>query len=286
MTEFSTILLESYLQRITAGLREYTQAYGFTKVLVGSSGGIDSALTIALAAHALGPNNVTAITMPSVFSSAGSVTDSQKLCQNLGVELLECPIRDVVAQVSTSMADSLGLTPVGVPLENLQARARGIILMTYSNTHGHLLLTTGNKSEALVGYCTLYGDTCGGLNLIGDMYKTEVYAFSRYLNEQAGRELIPASILQKAPSAELAPGQKDEDSLPPYPILDAVLQKMIETAPESTHATERLQAIPDVERMAVIDKVRQLVVRSDFKRRQMAPSIRLRGAPGLTTDPQ
>ena len=286
MTDFPIILLDSYLQRITAGLREYTQAYGFTKVLVGSSGGIDSALTIALAAHALGPKNVTAITMPSVFSSVGSVTDSQKLCGNLGVELLECPIRDIVDQISASMADCLGLKPAGVPLENLQARARGIILMTYSNTHGHLLLTTGNKSEALVGYCTLYGDTCGGLNLIGDMYKTEVYAFSRYLNQQARRELIPASILEKAPSAELAPGQKDEDSLPPYPILDAVLQKLVEPAPESSRAVDRLQALPDAERQAVIDRVQQLVVRSEFKRRQMAPSIRLRGAPGLTSDPQ
>lgn len=270
-------LLESIRQRIIQGLREYAKANGFKKVLVGSSGGIDSAITIALATAALGAENVTAITMPSVYSSKGSVTDSQVLCANLGVELLECPIKDIVSQVSMVMGDNLDTKPAGVALENLQARARGVLLMTYSNAHGHLVLNTGNKSEASVGYCTLYGDTCGGLGLIGELYKTEVFALARHINEVAGRELIPQAIIDKAPSAELAPGQKDEDSLPPYPVLDAVLQMMLEPAPVAARATDAFNdLVPAAERAEVLNRVHQLVARSAFKRLQLPPCVELR----------
>lgn len=270
-------LLESIRQRIIQGLREYAKANGFKKVLAGSSGGIDSAITIALATAALGAENVTAITMPSVYSSKGSVTDSQVLCANLGVELLECPIKDIVSQVSMVMGDNLDTKPAGVALENLQARARGVLLMTYSNAHGHLVLNTGNKSEASVGYCTLYGDTCGGLGLIGELYKTEVFALARHINEVAGRELIPQAIIDKAPSAELAPGQKDEDSLPPYPVLDAVLQMMLEPAPVAARATDAFNdLVPAAERAEVLNRVHQLVARSAFKRLQLPPCVELR----------
>lgn len=277
MKHITPDLLESIRQRIIQGLREYAKANGFKKVLVGSSGGIDSAITIALATAALGAENVTAITMPSVYSSKGSVTDSQVLCANLGVELLECPIKDIVSQVSMVMGDNLDTKPAGVALENLQARARGVLLMTYSNAHGHLVLNTGNKSEASVGYCTLYGDTCGGLGLIGELYKTEVFALARHINEVAGRELIPQAIIDKAPSAELAPGQKDEDSLPPYPVLDAVLQMMLEPAPVAARATDAFNdLVPAAERAEVLNRVHQLVARSAFKRLQLPPCVELR----------
>lgn len=277
MKYITPALLESVRERIIQGLRDYASANGFKKVLVGSSGGIDSAITIALATAALGAENVTAITMPSVYSSKGSVTDSQVLCANLGVELLECPIKDIVSQVSLVMGENLDTKPAGVALENLQARARGVLLMTYSNAHGHLVLNTGNKSEASVGYCTLYGDTCGGLGLIGELYKTEVFALARHINEVAGRELIPQAIIDKAPSAELAPGQKDEDSLPPYPVLDAVLQMMLEPAPVAARATDAFNdLVPAAERAEVMNRVRQLVARSAFKRLQLPPCVELR----------
>lgn len=278
MKYITPALLESVRERIIQGLRDYAKANGFKKVLVGSSGGIDSAITIALAAAALGAENVTAITMPSVYSSKGSVIDSHALCVNLGIEQIwECPIQDIVSQVSKVMGDNLATKPSGLALENLQARARGVVLMTYSNAHGHLVLNTGNKSEASVGYCTLYGDTCGGLGLIGELYKTEVFALARHINEAAGRELIPQAIIDKAPSAELAPGQKDEDSLPPYPVLDAVLQMMLEPARVAARATDAFnELVPAAERAEVMNRVRQLVARSAFKRLQLPPCIELR----------
>lgn len=270
-------LLESIRQRIIQGLREYAKTNGFKKVLVGSSGGIDSAITIALAAAALGAENVTAITMPSEYSSKGSVDDSVTLCANLGVELLTCPIGFSVATVKNAMFDAMEQPVTGVALENLQARMRGMMLMTYSNMNGHLLLTTGNKSEASVGYCTLYGDTCGGLNLIGDLYKTEVFALARHINEVAGRELIPQVIIDKAPSAELAPDQKDDDSLPPYPVLDSALQALQEPVISAARAYEAFYAlVPDSERYEVMSRVRQLVARSAFKRLQLPPCVELR----------
>jgi NAD+ synthase (glutamine-hydrolysing) len=270
-----------YRQQIVLGLRDYARRCGFTQAVIGSSGGIDSAITIALAAEAFGPDRVTAITMPSVFSSAGSVDDSQRLCDGLGVRLHRHPIADLVQGYSAGFEAAFGAPLQGLALENLQARIRGTILMEYSNTWGHLLLTTGNKSEMSVGYCTLYGDTNGGLGLIGDLYKTEVFGLARHLNEAAGREIIPQAIIDKPPSAELAPDQKDTDSLPPYEVLDEVLKHLIEghgLAREEGARVERfvarLQQQP--EGATLVDRVRRLVARSEYKRRQAPPVIRVR----------
>ncbi len=270
-----------YRAQIVLGLRDYARRCGFTKAVIGSSGGIDSALTLALAVDALGADNVVGITMPSVYSSAGSVDDSVTLCRNLGVQLFTHPIADTVAAFSQQFEASFEQPLKGLPLENLQARVRGTTLMEFSNAFGHLLLTTGNKSEISVGYCTLYGDTNGGLGLIGDLYKTEVFALSRHVNEAAGRELIPMAIIDKEPSAELAPDQRDTDSLPPYPVLDEILKLLIEggrLAPaELAHASEfvaALRAQPTGD--ALVARVRGLIARNEYKRRQAPPIIRVR----------
>ena len=270
-----------YRAQIVLGLRDYTRRCGFKQVVVGSSGGIDSALTLALAVDALGAHNVEAITMPSSFSSQGSVDDSIELCKNLGVRLHVHPIADLVAAYARQFEASFGAPLDGLPLENLQARIRGTILMEHSNRFGHMLLTTGNKSELSVGYCTLYGDTNGGLGLLGDLFKTEVFSLSRHLNEAAGRELIPLAVIEKPPSAELAPGQKDTDSLPPYEVLDEILKLEIEggrlAAWERTEAesfVQRLVATP--EGAALVKRVRGLIAKSEYKRRQAPPIIRVR----------
>jgi NAD+ synthase (glutamine-hydrolysing) len=270
-----------YRAQIVLGLRDYARRCGFGSVVVGSSGGIDSALTLALAAEALGPGNVVGVTMPSRFSSSGSVDDSVALCRNLGIALHTHPIAELVQAYARQFEASFGAPLQGLPLENLQARIRGTILMEYSNHFGHLLLTTGNKSEISVGYCTLYGDTNGGLGLLGDLYKTEVFALSRHVNEAAGRELIPKAIIDKPPSAELAPGQKDTDSLPPYEVLDEVLKVLIEgprlAAWEFAQATgfvDKLTATPDG--AALVKKVRMMIARNEYKRRQSPPIIRVR----------
>ena len=275
-------VMEFYRQQIVVGLRDYARRCGFTQVLVGSSGGIDSAVTLALAAEALGSENVEGITMPSVYSSEGSVSDSEILCANLGVKLHHIPIRDIVAQfVNTMLTSTVGEEPSGLALENLQARIRGTLLMTYSNQHGHLVLTTGNKSELSVGYCTLYGDTNGGLGLIGDLYKTEVFDLARHINHTAGRELIPVEIIEKAPSAELAPGQKDTDSLPPYEVLDEILKVLIEGGQldqqefdQALTVFRTLQA--SEEGATTLAKVQRLIARTEYKRRQAPPIIRVR----------
>lgn len=273
--------MEFYRQQIVLGLRDYARRCGFKQVVVGSSGGIDSALTLALAVQALGADNVVAITMPSDFSSPGSVTDSVRLCQNLGIALLTHPIRDLVEAYKASYQTATGRALQGLALENLQARIRGTVLMEYSNANGHLLLTTGNKSEISVGYCTLYGDTNGGLGLIGDLLKTEVFALCRHLNDTAGRELVPVAIIDKPPSAELAPGQMDTDSLPPYEVLDEVLKVLIEGSrmasweAAAAHAEmARLQETP--EGTATVERVKQMIARNEYKRRQAPPILRLR----------
>lgn len=270
-----------YRAQIVLGLRDYARRCGFTRAVVGSSGGIDSALTLALATEALGADRVVGITMPSSFSSAGSVDDSVALCRNLGVQLHTHPIVETVATHARQFEASFGQRLAGLPLENLQARVRGTVLMAYSNAYGHLLLTTGNKSEISVGYCTLYGDTNGGLGPLGDLYKTEVFALSRHLNECAGRELIPQAILDKEPSAELAPGQKDTDSLPPYPVLDEVLKVLIEG--HRLASWERAQAREFVDRLrareegrALVQRIRGMIARNEYKRRQAPPIIRVR----------
>jgi NAD+ synthase (glutamine-hydrolysing) len=272
---------EFYRQQLVLGLRDYARRCGFSTAVVGCSGGIDSALTLAIAVEALGPKNVVAITMPSQYSSTGSVTDSQQLCQNLGIPLYTHPIGDLVEQYAGQFNTAFGEPLVGLSKENLQARIRGTILMEYSNRFGHLLLTTGNKSEISVGYCTLYGDTNGGLGVIGDLYKTEVFALARHYNDVAGRELIPEAIIDKPPSAELAPGQKDTDSLPPYEILDPILKTLIEGSRLSE--TERESAMQFMlktsatdEGRALIERVRRMIARNEYKRRQAPPILRVR----------
>jgi NAD+ synthase/NAD+ synthase (glutamine-hydrolysing) len=272
---------EFYRQQLVLGLRDYARRCGFSTAVVGCSGGIDSALTLAIAVEALGPKNVVAITMPSQYSSTGSVTDSEQLCQNLGISLYTHPIGDLVEQYAGQFNTAFGEPLVGLSKENLQARIRGTILMEYSNRFGHLLLTTGNKSEISVGYCTLYGDTNGGLGVIGDLYKTEVFALARHYNEVAGRELIPEAIIAKPPSAELAPGQKDTDSLPPYEILDPILKTLIEGSRLSE--TEREAAMQFMlktsatdEGKALIERVRRMIARNEYKRRQAPPILRVR----------
>jgi NAD+ synthase (glutamine-hydrolysing) len=268
-------------RQIVLGLQDYARRCSFTKAVIGSSGGIDSALTLALAVEALGADNVVAITMPSAFSSEGSVSDSVKLCNNLGIKLYTHPILDLVKQFGHGFEAAFDTELKGLPLENLQARVRGTILMGYSNYSGALLLTTGNKSEISVGYCTLYGDTNGGLGLIGDLYKTEVYALSRHINEHAGREIIPSDVLTKPPSAELAPGQQDTDSLPPYEVLDEILKWHIEGNRLPKH--EALAAKQFVDRLAseidgaiLIRRILGMVSRNEYKRRQAPPIIRVR----------
>lgn len=273
--------MDFYRQQIVLGLRDYARRCGFTQVVVGSSGGIDSALTLALAVEALGADNVVGITMPSRYSSSGSVDDSVALCHNLGVQLFTHPIAELVAGYAQQFETSFGQPLAGLPLENVQARIRGTVLMEHSNAFGHLLLTTGNKSEISVGYCTLYGDTNGGLGLIGDLYKTEVFALSRHVNEYAGRELIPQTIIDKEPSAELAPGQRDVDSLPPYPVLDEVLKLLIEgdrlSTAEHTAAQNFVAELQtnDAGR-ALVQRVRMMVARNEYKRRQAPPIVRVR----------
>jgi NAD+ synthase (glutamine-hydrolysing) len=270
-----------YQAQIELGLKDYARRCGFRQVVVGSSGGIDSALTLALAAQALGPENVVAVTMPSSYSSAGSVDDSVTLCRNLGITLHTHPIADLFEGYRQQFERSFNAPLQGLSAENLQARIRGTVLMAYSNRFGHLLLTTGNKSEISVGYCTLYGDTNGGLGLLGDLYKTEVFALSRHVNEAAGRELIPVAIIDKPPSAELAPGQLDTDSLPPYEVLDELLKVLIEgerlAAWEHAEASAffaKMRGTPDG--AALIERIRGMIARNEYKRRQSPPIIRVR----------
>ncbi len=274
--------MEFYRQQIVLGLKDYARRCGFTRAVVGSSGGIDSALTLALAVEALGAGNVVGITMPSKFSSEGSVSDSVVLCRNLGITLIEHPIKAIVSAFESTYAQSFGEALEGLPLENLQARVRGTTLMEYSNRFGHLLLTTGNKSEVSVGYCTLYGDTNGGLGLIGDLYKTEIFALCRHINATTGREVIPVAIIDKPPSAELAPGQKDTDSLPPYEVLDEILKHLIEG--DRLPPVERALVDADMALLrstpqgtALITRIQRMIARNEYKRRQAPPVLRVRG---------
>lgn len=264
-TTFDSI--ESVHGALVLGLRDYVQKCGFKSVLVGLSGGIDSAVTCALACDAIGPENVFGITMPSQYSSSGSVTDSEALAKNLGISLTTIPIKHPFDSFLELLRPHFRDLQEDITEENLQARTRGNILMAFSNKFGHLLLSTGNKSEMAVGYCTLYGDMNGGLSVISDLPKTKVYELAHYLNKD--KERIPPATIEKAPSAELRPDQKDQDSLPPYETLDRILQLFIEERRSKEEIVET-----GITRETV-EWVLNAVKRSEYKRRQAAPGLKV-----------
>ena len=262
--------LEQMRRALVLGLGDYVRKNGFREIVVGVSGGIDSALTAALAAEALGPERVHCVSMPSRYSSAGTRDDARRLAENLGCDFRELPIEPIVEAFGGALADAFaGRTP-DLAEENLQARIRGTLLMALSNKFGWLLVATGNKSEMSVGYATLYGDMAGGFALLKDVFKTDVFRLARYLNEQAGRELVPDSTIERPPSAELRADQLDEDSLPPYADLDRVLEAYV----EDDRSLEELSA--DGFDPAVVARAVALVDRAEYKRRQAPPGVRLR----------
>src|SRR5258708_3782439 len=252
---------------LITGLRDYIVKCGFRDVVVGLSGGIDSAVTAALAVEALGPEHVTGIAMPSQFSSQGSLDDARALAGNLGIAWHIVPIAPVYQPYEHAFNELFGTETFDTTNENVQARIRGNILMAWSNRTGAMVLSTGNKSELAVGYCTLYGDMAGGLALLGDVYKTMVYRVARWLNRK--RAVIPESSITKVPSAELRPNQTDQDTLPPYEVLDGILKLYIE---EWKEVDEIVAAGFDRE---LVGRILKLVDTNEFKRRQAAPTIRV-----------
>lgn len=263
--------IEDVFDALVLGVRDYFEKTGvFSKALIGLSGGIDSAVTCAIAAAALGPDRVVGVTLPSVYSSAGSVDDSKALADNLGIEFDTIPIRHVVDAFSAALEDQFVNTDSGVAEENIQARSRGVILMALSNKFGYLLLSTGNKSEMSVGYATLYGDMNGGLAVLSDVYKTRVYELAAFINALNGREIIPENTITKAPSAELRPDQKDQDSLPAYSILDNVLELYIEDLLDIGQIVSKT----GYDR-SLVARVVEMVDRTEYKREQAPPGLRV-----------
>jgi len=258
---------EETLDGLVYGLSEYCSKEKFKKVLVGISGGIDSALVTYIAVKAVGKENVHVVLMPSKYSTKGSVEDSKKLISNLGILSSNVSIQSSVDECLKSLSPVVTEAPKGLVEENLQARIRGVYLMAISNQFDCLLLTTGNKSEMAVGYCTLYGDMCGGLGVIADVYKTDVYRLANFINKD--EEIIPQEIIEKFPSAELSHGQKDQDTLPPYEILDKILKMYLE---ENKEYDEIKSIIGDGE---LVRKVLRMVDINEFKRRQAAPALRV-----------
>jgi len=259
---------EAIFNALVIGTRDYVRKCGFAKAIIGLSGGIDSALVAAIAVEALGKENVLGIGMPSPYSSTGSIEDSRKLAENLGIRFELIGISDLFAEYNQALGPLFsGLKP-DITEENIQSRVRGNLLMALSNKFNALVLTTGNKSEMSTGYCTLYGDMVGALAVIGDVVKTEVYALCRHVNRE--REVIPVNILEKPPSAELRPDQKDTDSLPPYEVLDPILEAYVERyeTPEAIAASQGV----DIE---LVRKVVKLVERSEYKRQQAAPVLKV-----------
>lgn len=252
---------------LVLGIKDYFSKMGFTKAILGLSGGIDSALVLVLAIRALGKENVLSVLMPSEFSSQHSIDDSITLCKNLGCDYEIVPIKETYEEMLDTLSPVFKGAPFNVAEENIQARLRGMILMGIANKFGYILLNTTNKSEAAVGYGTLYGDMCGGISVIGDVYKTQVYKLCQFINSE--KEIIPVSILTKAPSAELRPNQKDSDSLPEYDILDKILFEYIE------------QRIGPKELVAMgfektlVDRILKMVNSNEWKRAQMAPVLRV-----------
>ena len=262
--------LEQMRLALKLGLNDYVRKNGFKEVVVGVSGGIDSALVAALASEALGPERVHCVSMPSRYSSEGTRGDAQRLAQGLGCDFREIAIEEMVVAFGDALAPSFADVAPDLTEENVQARIRGVLLMALSNKFGWLLIATGNKSELSVGYATLYGDMAGGFALLKDVYKTDVFRLARHLNERAGREVIPQSIIDRAPSAELRADQLDEDSLPPYPQLDRVLEAYV----EDDRTLEELSS--DGFDRDVVERAVALVDRAEYKRRQAPPGVRLR----------
>ena len=262
--------LEQMRLALELGLHDYVEKNGFRDVVVAISGGIDSALTAALCVEALGADRVHGVSMPSRYSSDGTRGDARRLAESLGIDFREVAIEPVVEAFTAALAPSFEGRAVDLTEENLQARIRGTLLMALSNKFGWLVIATGNKSELSVGYSTLYGDLAGGFALIKDVYKTDVFRLSKWLNERAGRELIPGSIIERAPSAELRAEQLDEDSLPPYPKLDAVLEAFVELD-RSREELSQDGFDPDV-----VERALAMVDRAEYKRRQAPPGVKLR----------
>ena len=256
-------------EALVLGTRDYLGKNGFSDAVIGLSGGIDSSLVATVAVDAVGPAHVHGVAMPSRYSSGGSVSDAESLATALGIDLARAPIEAAHGALADTLAPLLGGEPTGLTDENLQSRIRGVLLMALSNANGWIVLTTGNKSEMATGYSTLYGDSAGGFAVIKDVAKTLVYELCRYRNARAGRELIPESVLVKAPSAELRPDQRDDESLPPYEVLDPVMAGYV----EGDRSADDLVA--EGFDPAVVARVVGLVDRAEYKRRQMPPGVRI-----------
>ena len=261
------IFEEEILDALVLGIKDYAYKTGFTKALVGLSGGIDSAIVTYLAVEAFGKENVFVVMMPSKYSSAGSIKDSEKLISNLGISSEMISVQPVFDEVLNMLSNVFEGTKENIAEENIQSRIRGLYLMAISNKFNYMLLTTGNKSEMAVGYATLYGDMSGALAVIGDVYKTDVYRISNFINRK--KEIIPKEIIDKEPSAELRPDQRDQDSLPPYDLLDSILRMYLEEYKEIDEITKELK---DEE---TVRKVLRLVDLNEFKRKQAAPVLRV-----------
>jgi len=255
---------------LVLGTRDYVRKCGFSQVLVGLSGGIDSALTAVIAAEAVGPANVLGVGMPGPYSSRGSIDDACALAANLGIGFKLLPITPITETFNRTLQSVFAGRQEDVTEENIQSRARGMLLMALSNKFGALVLSTGNKSELGVGYCTLYGDMAGGLAVISDVPKTMVYGLARYVNSQ--RPVIPEGSLEKPPSAELRPNQKDSDSLPAYEILDPILEDYV----EESRTAEQIAATRGFD-LAVVKRVIRMVDGSEYKRQQAAPGLKISG---------
>ena len=262
--------LEQMRLGLELGLRDYVEKNGFEDVVIGVSGGIDSALAAAIACEALGPDHVHCVSMPSRFSSDATRTDARRLAEALGASFLELPIEPIVESFLETLAEVFAGREPDTTEENIQARARGVLLMALSNKFGWLVIATGNKSELSVGYATLYGDMAGGFALLKDVYKTDVFRLAKHLNERAAQELIPQTIVDRAPTTELRENQLDEDSLPPYAELDRVLEEFVELD------RSREDLIADGFDPEVVDRALAMIDRAEYKRRQAPPGVKLR----------
>jgi NAD+ synthase (glutamine-hydrolysing) len=266
--EYMDAAAEVY-QALVLGVRDYVRKNGFSKVLIGMSGGIDSSLTAVIAADALGVENVVGVTMPSRFNSPETINDAAEVAKGLGIEFHVIPVETVLGEFNNTLKGIAGWSDTGTAYENLQARIRGTILMSLSNKFSYLVLTTGNKSETAVGYTTLYGDTAGGFAVIKDVPKTLVYQLAEHSNKIRGRTVIPDSVIKRPPSAELKEGQKDTDSLPDYDLLDRILKGYIEDDKSAKEIVD--EGMPE----EVVYKVIRMVDCNEYKRRQSPPGVRI-----------